>query len=168
MSHRQVILRDLIHIFLLEAGIVHQLHQALALTLDRTIEDATCLTGIAEVLVATQVELFELAVDSSLRIIIDGKVLALGEIEEYLRQFVRRIIVEVDGLCETALETGIGIDEVMHLIGITSNDTDKLAAIILQTLQKRINGFSTEGITIVGLQRIGLVDEQHATHRLIY
>ena len=70
----------------------------------------------------------------------------------------------MDGLCKAALQTWVGINEVMHLVGIAGNDTDKLTTVILQTLQQRINSFRTEAVLIAGLQRICLINEEDTTH----
>ena len=52
----------------------------------------------------------------------------------------------------------------MHLVSIARHDTDKLATVVLQTLEQRVNGLGTEGVLIVGLQRVSLIDEKHTTH----
>ena len=117
--------------------------------LDSLVEDATGLAGIAEVLVPAQVELFELAVDGSLSIVADGKVLVGSEVEEYLRQFVGSIVIEMDGLGEAALQTGVRVDEVVHLVGISGNYADELSSVVLQTLQQGVDGFSAERVTVV-------------------
>ena len=106
--------------------------------------------------------------DGSLRVLIDGEFLTRCEIQEYLRQLVWRIIVEMYRLSETALQTRVGVDEVMHLVCIASHDTDELSTIILQTFQKGVNSLCTKRITIVGLQGISLIDKQHATDSLIH
>ena len=64
LGHRQVVLRQLIHIGLLEAGIAHQLNKSLTLTLNRCIKNTAGFTGIAQILVTTQIKLLELPVDS--------------------------------------------------------------------------------------------------------
>ena len=79
--------------------------------------------------------------DSSLGILVDLEVLALCQMEEYLRQFVGGIIVEMNGLGETALQSGIRVDEVVHLVGIASHDTDELSSIVFQPLQQSVDGF---------------------------
>ena len=106
--------------------------------------------------------------DSTLCLFVNSEVLALGEVDEDFRQLVWSIIIKMDGLCETALQSRVAINEVVHLVGIAGNDTDELAAIIFQTLQQRIDSFSTKRVLITRLQGIGLVDKQHATHRRVY
>ena len=71
--------------------------------------------------------------------------------QEDLRKLVGRIIVEVDGLCKATLQSWVGIDKVVHLVGITSYDTDKLTTIILQAFQQRIDSLSAKAVGIVRL-----------------
>ena len=47
-------------------------------------------------------------------------------------------------LSESALQPWVGIDEVVHLISIACNNTDKLTTIILKTFQKGIDSLSTK------------------------
>ena len=105
--------------------------------------------------------------DSTLSFFVHSKVLTLTEVEEYLREFVGCVVVEVDSLCETALQSRVRIDKVMHVVSITSNNTNELATIILQTLEQGIDSFSAKRILIIRLQCIGLIDEQHTTHSRI-
>ena len=161
LLHRQVGNRQLIHILQQESfgfvvadmdvGVVHLLHQALALTLHSLIEDTACLAGIAKILVTTQIQLFKQTMHGSLRLFVEFKLLIRSHIQEYLRQFVRRIVVEMDGLCKAALESGVRVDEVMHLFGISRHDTDKLTAVVLQTLQQRVDSLRTKRVHIAGL-----------------
>ena len=116
--------------------------------LDSLVEHATSLTGVAEVLVATQIELFELTKNGALRLFVDGKVLAFGEIDEDFGQLVGRIVIKMNGLCKAALQSRVGIDEVVHLVGITGNNTNELTTIILQAFQQRIDSLSAKRILI--------------------
>ena len=102
--------------------------------------------------------------DSSTSILIHHEILAISQMEEYLCQLVRCIVFEMYGLCETTLQTWVRVDEIVHLIRITSHDTDKLTTIILQSLQQCIDSFCTERVLIIGLQSISFINEQHTTH----
>ena len=68
-------------------------------------------------------------------IFIHHEVLGISQMQEYLGQFIRSIVIEMDGLGETTLQSGIGVYEVMHLVSIACHDTDELAPIVFQTLQ---------------------------------
>ena len=54
----------------------------------------------------------------------------------------------MDGLGKTTLQSGIRIDEVVHLVSITSHDTNELTTVILQSFQQRIYCLATEGVVI--------------------
>ena len=162
--HSEVGSGNAVHILVLEVGIAHHGNQALALSLDSLVEDATRLASIAEVLVATQVELFELAMKGTFSLCVEGKVLSLSQVEEYLRQFVGGIVFKMDGLREAALQSRVGIDEFVHVIRITGHDADELATVVLQALQQCVDSLSAKGVLVTGLQRIGFVDEEHTTH----
>ena len=97
--------------------------------------------------------------DSCLCLFVDGEVLTLRQIDEDFSQFVRRIVVEMNGLREAALQSRICVNEIVHLVGITCNDTDELTTIILQTFEQRVDSLGTEGILIARLQRVSLIDE---------
>ena len=87
--------------------------------------------------------------DSRTGILINREVLTLSKMEEYLCQLIWCIIVKMNGLGKPALQSWIGINEVMHLVSITCHDTDKLTSVILKTFQQRINSLRTKGITII-------------------
>ena len=106
--------------------------------------------------------------DSSLGILADGKVLIRRKMQEYLSKLVGGIIIEVDGLSEAALQSWVGIDKVVHLISITSHNTDELSAVVFQTLKQCVDSLSTKCITIARFQSVSLVYEQHTTQSLIY
>ena len=97
-----------------------------------------------------------------LRFLVNGEALVLGQTEEDFGELVGRIVVEMDGLGEAALQSGVGVDEVVHLVGIASHDADELAAVVLQSFQQRVDSLATEAVVVTRFQGIGLVDEQHA------
>ena len=140
-------------------------NQTLALTLNSLVEDATGLSGVTEVLITTQIKLLKLTMYGTTRLLIDGKVLAFSQIDKNLCQLVRRIVFEMNSLCKATLQSRIGVYEVMHLVGIAGDDTNELAAIVLQTLQQSINSLSAKAVLIVRFQGIGLIDKQHTAHR---
>ena len=74
----------------------------------------------------------------------------------------------MNGLCESTLQAGIRIDEVMHLVCITCNNTDKLSTVVLQSFQQRVYCFCAKRVAIIRLQGIGLVNEQYSTHGRVY
>ena len=71
-------------------------------------------------------------------------------------------------LCKAALQTRVCVNEVVHLVGIASHNTDELSTVILQSFQQRVNSLCTKTITVIRLQRIGLVNKQDTTHRRVY
>ena len=105
--------------------------------------------------------------DGCLRLFIDGEILTLRQIDEDFGQFIRRIVVEMNGLRKAALQSRVRVNEIVHLVGITRNDTDELTTIILQTFKQRVDSLSAEGILIARLQRVSLIDEQYTTHRRV-
>ena len=80
--------------------------------------------------------------------IIHCEVLTLCEVNEYLCQFIRRIVIEMDGLGKAALQTRIGINEVMHLVCISCHDTDELSTVVLQSFQQRVYCLTAKGVII--------------------
>ena len=74
-----------------------------------------------------------------------------------------RVVVKVYALGEPALEAGIVLQEVVHLVLIACHDDAEMIAIVLHKGQQRIqDGTATAGG--VGGQLIGLINEQHSIH----
>ena len=55
----------------------------------------------------------------------------------------------------------------MHVVSISCHDADELSAVVLQSLQQRVDSLCTKGVVIVRLQGVSLIDEEHTTHRRI-
>ena len=175
LSHWQVFGFQLVHFLFLEeslaqsvahhhARLAHHLHQSLALLFHCLVEDAPCLSCIAEVLVAPQIELLELALYGRLHIFGDGELLRVGHVDEYLGQLFGLVVVEMYGLREAALQSGVRVDEVVHLVGVAGNNADELASVVLQAFQQRVDGLAAERVVVARMQRVSLVDEEHASH----
>ena len=71
---------------------------------------------------------------STFRFFINSELLAFSEIKEDFGQLVRSIVIKVNSLGKAALQSRVTVNEVVHLFRISCDDTDELAAIILQTL----------------------------------
>ena len=112
--------------------------------------------------------MLKLAVDSIACRLINHHTLLRGQVDEYLRQLVRVIVVEVDGLREPALQSGIRVDEGVHLLGVASNDAHELTSVVFQSLQQGVDGLAAKRVVVVGTQGIGLVDEEYATQGRVY
>ena len=165
LSNSQISYCDAIHIFTVEVWIVHLSHQSLALFFYCLVKNTTRLSSITKILVTTQIQLFKLAMNSIACFLIYRKLLTIGKVDEDLRQLIRSVVLEMNSLCKTTLQSRVRINKVMHIVGISGNDADKLSSIIFQALQQGINSLRAKAILIVRLERISLVDEEDTTHR---
>lgn len=82
-------------------------------------------------------------------------------------QFSAGVVVKVYALGEPALEAGVVLQEVVHLVLIACHDDADILPVVLHERQQRVqDGTATAGG--VGGQLISLVDEQNAVHRVLH
>ena len=73
----------------------------------------------------------------------------------------------MENAIKTRLQARIRFHKFLHVLGIPRRNYNKLAALILHSLQQRLNGFPTKIIAAAIAQTICLIDKQYATHRFI-
>ena len=79
-----------------------------------------------------------------------------------------RIVREVDVVGDARAEAGIGGEEARHPLAIAGKDHDEVLALVLHHLEQNLDRLLAVVALVVGtVQIIGLVDEQHAAHRLL-
>ena len=144
----QVCLQDYVHVGVLECLLVHRLHKAVTLVFNSLVEHSACLASIAEVAVTPQVYLVEHSLDCRLYLIAEHKLARHRHIDEYLCEFLGSIVIKIDCLRETALQSGVRVDEVVHLTGVSRNNTDKLSPVVFQSLQQGVDGLRAKGVVI--------------------
>ena len=92
----------------------------------------------------------------------DGVLVLLQILAENLVEVFSRIVGEVDIAVEARLKTWVGVDEFLHLVGVTCHDDYQSVAIVLHALEQGGNSLLTivgTGITLG--DGIGLVDEEY-------
>ena len=104
---------------------------------------------VAEIVVAPQAYLLKHTVYCGTHLAADAELARRSHVEEYLCQLVGSVVVEMYGLGETALQSGVGVDEVVHLLCVASHDADKLATVVFQTLQQCVDSLRSEGVLVV-------------------
>ena len=120
--------------------------QTLALSFQGGIEEATHLTRIAEVAVTTQIDTFHEMMEGLNATGVEGEMSGCCHPLKDGGELTGTIVVETNGLGETTLEAWVGIDEVVHAVGITGYDADKLTSVVFQTFEQGVDGFGTKGI----------------------
>ena len=87
----------------------------------------------------------------------------LAECQEDRDQLVVGVVGEGDGAREAALQAGVGVDEVGHLLGVPGGDDGQVVAMVLHELHQRVDGLASEVVVATARQRVCLVDQQHPT-----
>mmetsp|Transcript_29236 Transcript_29236/g.83569 ORF Transcript_29236/g.83569 Transcript_29236/m.83569 type:complete len:798 (-) Transcript_29236:583-2976(-) len=85
-----------------------------------------------------------------------------------LREFAARIVLEEEGERDAGFEAGVALEELLHLVGVASADDDHRLALVLHLLDQRVDGLLAEAVLVPLHERVRLVDEQHASERLLH
>ena len=85
---------------------------------------------------------------------------------ENLEHLVERVVVKVQVAVEAGLKAGVRVDEFLHQAVVARDDHDEVVAVVLHRLEQRVDGLLTEVVVALAVERVGLVDEQHAAERL--
>ena len=65
-------------------------------------------------------------------------------------------------------KAGIGGEEAVHPLAIAGEDHDEVLALVLHHLEQDLDRFlAIVALVLRAIEIIGLVDEQHAAHRLL-
>ena len=68
-------------------------------------------------------------------------------------------------LVEAGGEAGVGLDELLHEVGVPSNDDDEGISVVLHGFEYGIHGFLTVVSLFVGsCEGVSLIDEEDAAH----
>ena len=67
----------------------------------------------------------------------------------------------MDGLRKAAFQSGVRVDEFVHLLRVTRHDADKLPSVVLESFQESVYGLRAKRVLVARLERISLVDEEH-------
>ena len=75
------------------------------------------------------------------------------------------VVLEVNELVEAGGEAGVGLDELLHEVGVTGNDDDEGISVVLHGFEDGIHGFLTVVSLFVGVcEGVSLIDEEDAAH----
>ena len=91
----------------------------------------------------------------------------LAHLAEDLHQLVVGVVGEDDGVGEARSQPGVAGHERRHLVGVPSGDHRQVVAVVLHELHQGVDGLLPEVALAAAGQRVGLVDEQQATERLL-
>ena len=82
-----------------------------------------------------------------------------------------RVVFDIEEIVETAAEARIDTEQVVHLRAIAGSDDDELASVVFHALHQFLQRLGTLIVAVASLtdrcQRIGLIHEEDATHRLV-
>ncbi len=149
------------------AGYPAERPQPAGLRLAHAFQQLARLARIAEVLVAFNLAepLEESVVDARCEHVV---VVACDPVRDE-HKLLGRVVLELQRLCEPGGETGVGVQEVRHLMGVPGCNDRSLVAVVLHQLHERVDGLLAEvGAGAGGPgQGVSLVDEQHTAHDLL-
>ena len=145
--------------------------QSLGLLLANLVEQRAHSTSVGEVSFARLVHLLDARPDLGLCLWRHQVFLVFGKDEQYLVELIGRIVVYIEEIVEAALESRVYAEQVVHLRAVASSDDDELAAIVLHPLHEFLQSLCSLVVAVAGLtdgcQRVSLVDEEDAAHRLV-
>lgn len=81
------------------------------------------------------------------------------------QQLLRRIIRKLDDIRESRAQAGVRREKLLHFFCIARQNNDKVFSVVLHPLDDGIDGFQSETVVRAAVQRICLIDEQHAAER---
>ena len=84
---------------------------------------------------------------------------------EDLDELVRGVVGEVDEPREAALQSGVGVDEFLHLRRVAGGDQGEVVAVVLHVLDDGVDRLPAEVLLAATSEGVRLVDEQRAAER---
>jgi hypothetical protein len=85
-----------------------------------------------------------------------------------LQQFVVGVVREGDVVRDAAAQARVALEEGVHAVLVAGQDHDQVVALVLHHLQQDLDRLLTVVALVLGpVQVVGLVDEEHAAHRLL-
>ena len=79
---------------------------------------------------------------------------------------VHRVVGEEQKPVEPALKAGVGVNKLLHQVGVARHDHHQIVPMVLHGLQHGIDGLLSEIIFRFAIEGVCLVDKQHAAHGL--
>ena len=98
-------------------------------------------------------------------LIVEVVLLVLAHQLEDRDELLGRVVGEVDGAHEAALQAGVGVDQLGHLVRVAGGDDRQVVAVVLHELDDRVDRLPPEVLLAAPGERIGLVDEQRPAER---
>ena len=145
--------------------------QALCLFLANLVEERTHGTTVGKVFVARVVHFLDHLLRQCLGIRREDILLLLGKYLHNLEQLGWRVVLDIKEIVETAAESRVHTEQILHLRAITGGNHDKLSTIVLHTFHQLFQSLCALGITIARrthrCQGVGLVNKQNTALGLI-
>ena len=99
-------------------------------------------------MVFPEANLFKHPVNRCLGVVVHSILSSACHVEEDVGKLFHVIVVEVYGLGESALESWVGVDEVVHLLCISSHYAHKLSPVVFQSFQQCVDGLGAERVLV--------------------
>ena len=118
-------------------------------------------------MVAHSVHVFEFVQKCILSGFTHHEFVVFCQIQEYLHQFIRLVIIEMQRFGKTRFQPRIGIYETVHLLSISRHNAYKSSTVVLQAFQQCFNGFASIRVIFPRTKGISLINEEHTPHSRI-
>jgi hypothetical protein len=97
----------------------------------------------------------------------DAHARLLHHLVEDLSELIFGEVREVDDVGHAAVEPGVEMKELAHLVCVAGQDDDQLITQVLRHLQEGFDGLLPESVVLAVHETVGLVDEQHPAARAL-
>ena len=137
--------------------------QAVGLAADGLLEEVAHEAGVAESAIA------RLGLDHDAQRLASGLVEVVAQVAahpfEDLDELVGGVVGEVDEPREAALQSGVGVDERLHLRRVAGGDQGEVVAVVLHVLDDGVDRLPAEVLLAAASEGVGLVDQQRPAER---
>ena len=82
-------------------------------------------------------------------------------VAEHLSKLLRCVVRELEPFRESAVQTGVGGEELLHLIGVAGEYDSEVVTVVLYLRYQRRHGFSSVAVLLIAHERISLIDEEY-------
>ena len=133
------------------AGDGFQLGQTVVLRHQNVLEQVADAAGIAEAGVGALFS--DVVADQGLGLRREDVALAAAHFED-LEHLLRGVVLEQQETVEAALQTGVGVDELIHQVGVARHDHHQIVPVILHGLEDGVNSLLTEVVVAAAVEGV--------------
>ena len=135
------------------------------------VEEGAYGSAVCKVLVSRVIHFLNHLAQEGLSFGRDDVFLFLGKRAQYLIEFLWLVVFDVQEVVETAAESRVNPEQVVHLHEIACGNDDKFSSVVLHSLHKFLQSLCAQIVALAtgtdGSQGVCLVHKQDASHGLV-